>query len=189
MNRITYIFLCSTMLLPPVIFATGIDDPCGVKLQMSQKIAWGEIQRSRAVETLVATNIVARAAQGDYEAGRSITLLPGFTAEQGSTFTAQIKSCSCDQVELEGNQLKLTAYPNPFVESTIIRYQLTEASPVNLTLVDEQGQTVAVLVSEANQEAGLHEYKYRNRSLQESVYLYSLRTKHGVITKRLVKAH
>jgi hypothetical protein len=164
-------------------------DPCGVKIRITQQIAWGQTQRLQAIETLIATNTVENAAQGDYQAGRSITLLPGFTAKQGSTFTAQVKPCPCDQTELEGSRLTLTAYPNPFIESTVIRYQLHEATPVQLTVVDEQGRVVEVLADDKSQEVGAHEYTYRNASLPEAVYLYSLRTKEGVITRRLVKSH
>jgi hypothetical protein len=141
---------------------------------------------------MTALNVIDRDARADYQAGRSITLLPGFKAEAGATFAAQVKSSSCEQftaLKAEESQLTLTAYPNPFVESTVIRYRLQQASPVYLSILDEQGKVVEVLVDGKSQEAGLHEFTYRNSSLSESLYLYSLRTKAGVITKRLLKGN
>ena len=183
------ILLSGSILLLPLLSWAGDDDPCGVKLQIAKQINWGQVQRLRAGETITATNLISSTAQGDYKAGNSISLLPGFHAERGSLFAAQVHPCDCNPIGAEANHLSLTAYPNPFVESTVIRYRLTDASPVNLTLLDEQGQPIKVLVSETSQEAGVYEYKYRNSSLQESVYLYSLQTNKGVITKRLVKGH
>jgi|SRR5919202_2346351 hypothetical protein len=181
----------SAFILSSVIGRAEADDPCGAKLRVTQRIFRGESRVSQAIETLIATNLVDRDAQGDFQAGKSITLLPGFNAEQGSTFTAQVKSCSCEQGAsfLEGGRLTLTAYPNPFVESTILRYRLTEASPVNLTILNQKGEQIDVLVNETSQEAGVYEFKYSNASLPESAYLYSLRTKKGVVTKRLIKGH
>lgn len=141
---------------------------------------------------MLATNVIDANAQADYQAGRSVTLLPGFSAERGATFSAVVQSCSCDKglltvAESDADRLRLTAYPNPFTESTVIRYRLAEASPVNLSLLNEQGQVLEVLVNDALQEAGLHEYTYRNGSAPAAVYLYSLRTSQGVVSKRLLK--
>ncbi len=180
--------LMSSIMLLPLVSWAGDDDPCGIKLRVSQPVGWGQQQRVQAVETITATSIISKSAQGDYQAGQSVTLLPGFQAKHGSLFTAQARACECGSGELERNQLTLTAYPNPFVESTVIRYRLTEGSPVTLTLLNEQGQLITTLVSET-QEAGVHEYTYRDSSLRESVYLYALRTKEGLVTKRLVKGH
>lgn len=188
MKKIRILIIGSIIVLPSLTWA-GDDDPCGPTVRMAKQINLGQVKRLRAGETITATNLISSAAQGDYKAGNSIALLPGFHAERGSVFAAQVHPCDCNPVGVESNHLSLTAYPNPFIESTVIRYQLTDASPVSLTLLDEQGQLVKVLVSEANREAGVYEYTYRNSSLRESVYLYSLKTSNGVITKRLVKGH
>ncbi len=168
------------------------DDPCGRNLKMLKRVDRGEVRLTQATETLTAQNVIASDAKADYQAGNSITLMPGFKAEAGATFLAQVKSCDCNELaalKSEAEQVTLSAYPNPFVESTVIRYQLKQASPVYLSIVDEQGKVLDVLVDDKSQEAGVHEYTYRNSSLPESMYLYSLRTKEGVITKRLLKGN
>jgi hypothetical protein len=191
MKKLKVVLLGSLFVLPALPGWADSEGPCGLKLQLTERINRGETRQSRAIETLTATNLVANESQADYQAGKSVTLLPGFKAEQGSVFTAQVKACSCSEnlAAMESEKLTLTAYPNPFVESTIIRYRLMESSPVKLTVLNEQGQLIDVLVNGTQQEAGLHEITYSNPSLLEKVYLYSLRTKQGVVTKRLLKNH
>lgn len=192
MKKIGNMTFFSLLVMYAMPGSASSDDPCGNKLQLTQRINRGESRLSQAVETLSASNVISREAQAEYQAGHSVTLLPGFSAEQGATFVAQVKTCDCEKnvyagVNLEANRLTLTAYPNPFTEKTVIRYRLTKASPVNLSLLNEQGQTVDVLLNGEVQEAGLHEYTYRNASLHTMVYLYSLRTNQGTVSKRLVK--
>ena len=192
MKKLNTMLLGSMIILQATDGWAKEDDPCGHTLKMTKRIERGATNYSQAIETMTALNVIDRDARADYQAGRSITLLPGFKAEAGATFAAQVKSSSCEQftaLKAEESQLTLTAYPNPFVESTVIRYRLQQASPVYLSILDEQGKVVEVLVDGKSQEAGLHEFTYRNSSLSESLYLYSLRTKAGVITKRLLKGN
>ena len=191
MKKTTVAWLCGILIMPSLNVFAEDDNPCGITLRLTRQISYGESQKSQAIKTMVATNIIDRDAKADYQAGQSITLMPGFSAERGASFTAQVKSCSCDQnslfTEADVNQLTLTAYPNPFVETTVIRYRLSEASPVNLSLFNEQGKIVDVLVNNEIQEAGLHEYTYRNSTATTMIYLYSLKTKKGEVSKRLIK--
>ncbi|QJW89655.1 T9SS type A sorting domain-containing protein [Spirosoma taeanense] len=193
MVKLNSVLLSGLFLIPSAAGWAGTEDPCAVTLRLTQRISRGETRQPQAIQTLVATNVVDREALASYQAGRSLTLLPGFSAEQGSVFTAEVKSCTCnplpsaDLAAESENRLTLTAYPNPFTETTVIRYRLTEASAVSLSLLDEQGRAVDMLISGEMQEAGLHEYTYRNASSPAMVYLYSLRTNQGVTTKRLIK--
>ena len=44
-------------------------------------------------ETIAATNIISSGANVSYDAGKSITLSPGFVANSGSVFKAYIDGC------------------------------------------------------------------------------------------------
>jgi len=65
-------------------------------------------------------------------------------------------------------------YPNPFNPNTEIRFDLPEATTVNLKLYDLLGREVAVLTT-GRFEAGSHKVPFNARNLASGVYVYSLK--------------
>jgi len=65
------------------------------------------------------------------------------------------------------------AYPNPFNPTTTLRYELSAASSVSLTVFDIQGREVATLV-DGFRDAGSHEVTFDASNLASGVYLYRL---------------
>jgi hypothetical protein len=78
-------------------------------------------------------------------------------------------------------------YPNPFNPSTLIGYQLPEASHVSLKIYDELGREVATLVDEF-QQAGIHNstLNIQNWSLPSGVYFYTLKAGEFMETKKMI---
>ena len=76
-------------------------------------------------------------------------------------------------------------YPNPFNHETTILYNLSSEQHVNLTLYNELGQKVRVLVNDTG-DAGLNEYILNGDNLPSGVYLYTLETAANKITKKLL---
>ncbi len=66
-------------------------------------------------------------------------------------------------------------YPNPFNPSTIITYDLPEASVVSLKVVNMLGQEVAALVVNEEETAGTHRVRFDGSGLASGVYFYQLR--------------
>jgi hypothetical protein len=64
-------------------------------------------------------------------------------------------------------------YPNPFNPPTTIRYSLSAAHQVNLTVFDITGREVAVLVNE-HQAPGSYTIRWNAGHLASGVYLYGL---------------
>ena len=64
-------------------------------------------------------------------------------------------------------------YPNPFNPSTVIRYQLPEASNVRLAVFDFLGREVAMLVNE-RKAVGSYEIRFDASGFSSGVYLYRL---------------
>ncbi len=64
-------------------------------------------------------------------------------------------------------------YPNPFGQSTTIRYALPERSRVVLTVYDLLGRKVATLV-DAERPAGVHTARWSAAGLPSGTYLYRL---------------
>lgn len=77
--------------------------------------------------------------------------------------------------------------PNPFTDSTVIRYTLSKRTRVDLGVYDMMGREVAVLVGE-RQEAGTHAASFVAGDLPGGVYFYKMRTSAGSQTKKMYLA-
>jgi hypothetical protein len=75
-------------------------------------------------------------------------------------------------------------YPNPFNPSTKISFGLPQRSNAVLKVFNSLGQEVAILVNESL-EAGTHSYSFDASKLTSGVYVYSLQTDAGVISKKM----
>ncbi|MBN2892441.1 MAG: gliding motility-associated C-terminal domain-containing protein [Bacteroidales bacterium] len=64
-------------------------------LNITHTIEAGSVELYQATETIIASNIIRAGANVTYEAGDGINLAPGFHAEEGCTFTAQLKDFNC----------------------------------------------------------------------------------------------
>ena len=66
-------------------------------------------------------------------------------------------------------------YPNPFNPITVIGYQLSAVSFVDLSVYNVLGEKVATLVSE-KMNPGNHSYQFDGSDLASGVYYYQLLT-------------
>lgn len=76
-------------------------------------------------------------------------------------------------------------YPNPFNPATVIRFELSEASPVRLEVFDMLGRRVAVLMNETR-PAGLHQAIFDGSGLSSGMYIYRLNAGAVVQTKKMM---
>jgi len=63
----------------------------------------------------------------------------------------------------------LINYPNPFSESTTIRYELEKNTEVNISIFDTYGKLIAVVKNE-NQNSGLHNIVFDSKELNPGIY-------------------
>jgi len=75
--------------------------------------------------------------------------------------------------------------PNPFKQSTVIRYQLPGEGQVTLKVYDMMGNEVAALVNET-QSRGSHQVDFTANELPGGVYTYTLRFNDQVKTNKMV---
>ena len=150
--------------------------------------------------------------------GESVKLISGFNAKYGSHFKAFNENCAdglgrgvkdkpevikkweahvaqqkkATQLETETieytNTLRLSNYPNPFVETTTISYYLEDANNVSLTVYDITGREVSRLIDEVNEQAGMHNVKFDGNNLEEGIYFYTLKTGENQETKKMLLA-
>ncbi|MHA2029649.1 MAG: Ser-Thr-rich GPI-anchored membrane family protein, partial [Candidatus Kariarchaeaceae archaeon] len=76
-------------------------------------------------------------------------------------------------------------FPNPFNPSTTIYYALPEESAVELMIYDVLGNQVLSYTVD-KQSAGYHKYIFNAPEYKSGVYIYRLRTKNYVETKKMV---
>jgi hypothetical protein len=76
-------------------------------------------------------------------------------------------------------------YPNPFNPTTTIKYQIPELSFVTLKVYDVLGNEIAILVNE-EKSAGGYEVKFNAADLASGIYLYQLKAKEFVRTKKML---
>lgn len=152
-----------------------------LRIQISYEKAGQYLEQ--AVETIEATNTVGSVATVEYRAGRSITMLPGFEARTGGTFLANIKA-------VEGKDetpLQLTAFPNPFEQSTTIEYYLPASGKVNLWVTNAQGQVVGRLVQDEEMSAGRHQVEWKPNAIASGVYMPIVEANQQKAVSRLIK--
>jgi hypothetical protein len=64
-------------------------------------------------------------------------------------------------------------YPNPFKDSTIIRYSLTQDAEIMITVYDEAGKVIQTIVN-AKKSSGMHSVGFESKELQPGKYFYRL---------------
>ncbi|MFU8860768.1 MAG: T9SS type A sorting domain-containing protein [Cyclonatronaceae bacterium] len=97
----------------------------------------------------------------------------------GTSNPREITSDLPDRATLHQN------YPNPFNPSTIITYDLAEASTVSLDIYTVTGIRVMPVISERAQQAGRHSVSVDASNLASGVYIYQLRTGNQVLTRKM----
>ena len=143
-----------------------------------------------ATETISATNVISEDSKVHYEAGKSVKLLPGFTAKSGANFKASIgKIASSSRIAgaEASDKVSMYAYPNPFETSVEIEYYVPKAGRVSLSITNIIGMTMATLVDNQEVSEGNHTAKYSGDGITSGTYLYTLKTETGAVSKKLSK--
>ncbi len=89
-----------------------------------------------------------------------------------------------DRAEIPQQFILEQNYPNPFNPSTNIRFSITQASLVSLTVYDILGKEVASLVNEYL-EPGTYTSTFKAQSLSSGLYFYRLRSGNSIETKKM----
>nr|WP_281233153.1 leucine-rich repeat domain-containing protein [Flavobacterium gelatinilyticum] len=93
---------------------------------------------------------------------------------QEMSFRITQKSLGMDDIEAEAKVKALFNFPNPFTDTTVIKYQIPEnAEKAVLKVIDMQGRTVKVQ-SNLEAAAGSHELSFHRGGLSSGVYFYTI---------------
>jgi sugar lactone lactonase YvrE len=97
----------------------------------------------------------------------------------------QLEPSAVDQIGLPGGFIVSQNYPNPFNVSTIIEYNLPEASDIRLDIYDVLGRMVATLMNQ-RQPAGIHRLIWQATNNPSGVYFYRIQTGDYIETKKML---
>ena len=78
-------------------------------------------------------------------------------------------------------------YPNPVAPTSQLQYQVKQAGPVTVQILDKNGNTLRTAVQAAQQEKGPHSETINLGDLSSGTYFYKVTTTTGTETKRFVK--
>jgi hypothetical protein len=166
--------------------------------------------------TIVSSGRVAAGGQVLFRAAQSITLLPGFTAEPGSAFTAAIEACGGteplplqpeDESDPEGENTAVSrsenppaeavgsvsevlasrVWPNPFTSEMMVEFELPSEAEVYLTLQSVHGGRISELMSGQELPEGTHRVTVEGRNLPAGLYVLTLQAAGRMATHRVVK--
>ena len=120
----------------------------------------------------------------------SITLLRDHAARLRSMSYQEIAhprplAVDMSQPTLPGEVKLFQNYPNPFNPTTVVRYELPQASEVKLVVYDVLGREVAVLVNE-RKLPGRYTVKFDATGVASGVYFYRLQAGSFVEVRKLV---
>ena len=91
----------------------------------------------------------------------------------------EISFLQSDKTELYQN------HPNPFNPSTVISFNLSELSHVNITIYNAIGQKVAELINK-EMNGGFHNINFDASSLSSGFYFYRLETQNYSKTMKMI---
>lgn len=74
--------------------------------------------------------------------------------------------------------------PNPFTKETFIPFRLAASEVVDFKVMDMLGQEVFSIKIDA--EFGMNSYRFSPEGLESGIYLYSIESSAGTITRRMV---
>ncbi len=141
-----------------------------------------------------------------FQAGDVISLMPGFHAMAGSNFLAKIDSCGQhplatlvvdnssisrqNQNNLPSNisNISLKIYPNPFISSTQIIFQLPQEEKIALSIYDNFGRLIETYYDGDWQAAGRYQVTFDSGDLTTGLFIAVLRTEKSVVSQRIVLA-
>jgi hypothetical protein len=124
-----------------------------------------------------------------FQAGQEVQLLPGFHAQQGSVFTAQITTCPTQQPPAPKSavmpSMQMELAPNPASNTAFFRYYLPEPSLVSLSLFTIDGRPVRTLMK-VSQNSGWQEGTLKLEDLPNGMYYLHLGTDKEQLSKKLI---
>jgi hypothetical protein len=152
----------------------------------------------KASQTITSSGTVASGDSVLFKAVQTITLLPGFTAEAGSSFWARTDDCltvtsgtdlraMTDSDWSSSETLRSTVYPNPFASAFTLDLDLPEEAPVSMTLHSLDGRMMHQLLRSESMAFGPHRLTIDASRLQAGVYMLRVEAGSRTVSHKILK--
>ena len=100
------------------------------------------------------------------------------------SFTTPLSGVGLDKKNNTGYQLAQN-FPNPFSSETIISFSIPRSEKATLKIYNLKGKEITTLFS-GRMPAGSHSFTWDGSDMKSGIYVYQLRTKTNVFTKRML---
>ncbi|MDD3878350.1 MAG: T9SS type A sorting domain-containing protein, partial [Bacteroidales bacterium] len=136
------------------------------------------------------TQFANNAGDHNFEANDVVAVV--FT-KKGDGSTYQNFSITVDKLRMITGQIEtedettteMDVYPNPMNQSSLISFNLPEATKVNIGLYNIEGQLVKVIASD-NYESGMQYLNFSVNGINNGVYFIKFTTDYSTVVKRIV---
>lgn len=157
-----------------------------------------------ASEDLTSNLIIGTGTVASFRAGENVTLLPGFEIKKGGILEVKIEDCNTlpfveeyvdnrtsEQVSQEplNTSTTLHCFPNPFQKSTVIEYQLTENTSIDMKLYNITGNLVQQIIKPQQQITGKHQLELNASNIPNGIYYLRMKAGKHFLVEKLVILH
>jgi hypothetical protein len=182
----------------PSINIRTVPSSCQDNLNIVENISVGGERLAK--ESITASNVISNNANVHYGANNSVTLLPGFSVDYGSTFSADLLGCNApsslspvseqineeevDESIIKGNDTLISdnIFPNPTHGEFTVRMNLPEHQTSEIRVYDSMGKLVKTVVASAtetlvsieDQPAGIYLVRYTVDGKNQSAKIVKL---------------
>ncbi|MEM1324536.1 MAG: 3-coathanger stack domain-containing protein [Bacteroidota bacterium] len=153
-----------------------------------------------AQQTIISRALLLPTSEAIVRAGQSITLQPGFEAQNGSFLHLKVESCGAvvsvldsevhnrKKENVETAELVLSIAPNPIGQTNALNlmYSLAESGEVNIRLVDVNGRVVKTMYI-GQQDAGQYRLDLSVTDLRVGIYYLKIQCGELTAQKIVVK--
>ncbi|MBK7106546.1 MAG: T9SS type A sorting domain-containing protein [Ignavibacteriae bacterium] len=178
------------------IFGTRASTPAVSILRMEYQ--GGEISDSNNYQISVIDSLYPTANPGRYDIVSlanldsdpelEILYTNGSTCERFPIVILDLEkgSVSVDEKNIPNEFYLAQNYPNPFNPTTKISFNLPKESNVDLRIYNSLGEESGVILNKINLGNGFHSYNFNASKLSSGVYLYTLKTDFGSLSKKMM---
>ncbi|MEM6316985.1 MAG: 3-coathanger stack domain-containing protein, partial [Bacteroidota bacterium] len=182
--------------LATVIHALALEDfPCqsdSIYLDTTEAMAY------RTERAITSTGLVDNSTTTNYVAEQSITLMPGFHAMAGSSFTARIAACTTPSASiaavtrennssnnlLSGHEVKL--FPNPVVDNFTVEIDAFESNVASIQIYDVLGKVLRQPTTNQTIRKGTQQISVSASGLAAGLYYCQIRIGAATFTRSFV---
>ncbi len=104
---------------------------------------------------------------------------------EGKIYKIMPNTTGIDPTEMPKKSSVTQNSPNPFTQQTVLNFEIAQSGMVNLSIYNAYGELVKSLINE-NKNSGRYQVIFDAENLGAGIYYYSLRTKEGVETKKML---